>query len=1059
MSLEIIVSPSIEELVSKMGSYISNCPPSVFQPVTIVTQTSGMDNWLKYRMAEKLGIAANFRYLKQADLIGRVYSWLGGSYRQQLWSGSTEWLVFKLLNEEVFKTRFPEIASYYLDTSLDGTLKRLGFAQRIADLFDQYQIYRPDMIREWNQSVVSGSDSTDWQKYLWKRLKEVSADAIPDKTVVADFILKQLQQEEVCKRLKERLPVVHLFGLSVLTDYHMRLFNEMGRSINMVFYMVVPSMEVMEGTKTENKPEWCIQNALLNNWGQLICESTAILTKANDQILWNTLLVNDNTPDCLLKKLQYDIRNNKEKQTAITVSDLNDGSLTINACYTPVREIESLYNYLVRVIETQSEPISPRDIVVLMSDVDAYAPYVKAVFDHAPYKIPYSIEGESKDSSEGVITALTTLLEIDEQSFTSETVVRLLDSKLIRARFAITDVPLIRQIIDKANIRFGISGRNDDDSYLVSWLYGIKRIVYGICMSGGDEYRDEDVSLFPIDDLEGKNSHELIRFVHFVQMLIEMVQTRSEARPLAQWTEYVEQVLENFVEEASDEASEEYSMVQSQLTKLNSIGELMSEQISYELFTSNFMGQLSENTTSTHYRGGVVFSSFIPMRSLPFKVIAMLGLNFDKFPRKDKQLSYDLMAGDKQQGDRRMKDNDKHLFLETLMAAREKLYISYIGRHAKDNSKLPPSSLVDELIDYIETGCDASSVVRNELVTLQPLHSFSSKYGTGKYFSYLKQTTAEVDVKALEPQPVVTDFTTIELNRLIAFFKNPFKTYYNNVLGIDYTESETEQLAETELFELDHLQQWLLKNELLQMGESDIPEFVRRGVMNGNLPLKNMAAVNVELIDEGINDLKLLYKKFTNGHGESSFYIDLIIGDSNLEGQINGVFNNQMVFVCFSSNQRKYFIDAAIRYLAARAQGLNVGLQFVYIKKVEKLVGKKKVEEEVPTVTSANTISAEEALQSLEKLIRCFKLGHESIWPYYPDFHLDAATIGNLSFDELHQKLGGEFSRFINPIDEPHITSEFQRGFFDDDQTLKAFKSNSETILGIVTSVFPESNL
>ncbi|GAO30632.1 exodeoxyribonuclease V subunit gamma [Geofilum rubicundum] len=1040
MALKVTVSTSIEQLFSTLSAQLEAGAQSVFTPHTFVTQTSGMDNWLKYRLAEQSGVAANIRFLRPAGMVAQFYYLTGGSYLKSYLSGNLTWLIYSLLNESDFKDRFSDIAAYYAGKGLDGDLKRLGLARRVTDLFDQYQVYRSDMVKDWNRQITFEVDNKNWQQFLWWRVRQLTAQSIPDKTEMADSIQRQLRQPEQREKLLAQLPAVHFFGISALSPYHMAIFAGASQVMDGHFYLLLPALsQLASGGKTLS-----FENSLLESWGDLMKETSGIVLQhaGNDGL--TVLPQAPKTPATLLQKVQHDLRQNLAEPTQITEADLSDNSLTINACYTATREVESLYNYLVHMVQGRGEAVSTRDIVVLVSQVDTYAPYIKAVFDHAPYKIPYSIEGESLEQSDGLVGALLGLLGISEQSFTSGNVLRLLDSAYIRKRFGIRDLALIRKTIAAANIRFGIDNRSEDDSRFVSWRHGLKRIVYGMCMVGEDLYSDGEETLIPLDDLEGRPALEMVGFLHFVEMLMGSVRERDQARTLSGWVEYTEQVIHHLIWLPDEAANEEYTIVLGQLKRLNAIDHLVKEEMAYELFLDQFSQQLADNTSTHHHGGGVVFCSFIPMRSLPFKMIAMLGLNFDKFPRRDKHLSYDLRSGHHQPGDRSIKNNDKHLFLETVLAAKEKLYISYLGRSTKDNSELPPSSLVEELVDYLESASESPALVRSKLITLQPLHAFSSKYGSGPYYNYIKEPDFRAELGEGNNRNVL-NHSSLDLNRLVAFLKNPFKTYYKNVAGINYDDGGMEELEEKELFSLDALQAWHLKNALLEMEASAKADFIQRGTMTGTLPLKNMGRALVDSIDEAVQPLKVLVDGITKGGPASSLAIEVDLGATVLTGQVQHVYADQMVFVCFSSGEFKYYLEAVVCYLAVTAAGHPVQLSFVSAKTGQAF--------------KASPVSQSEAQKLLARLVALFQKGHETIWPFFADFDLKWDEMDRWSVQELHNKIANEFSKFHFPVEEPHILTEYEHGYFEREDFLEAFKANSRFMCDLVLQFFPLTEL
>jgi exodeoxyribonuclease V gamma subunit len=317
----------------------------------------------------------------------------------------------------------------------------------------------------------------------------------------------------------------------------------------------------------------------------------------------------------------------------------------------------------------------------------------------------------------------------------------------------------------------------------------------------------------------------LIRFIHFFRVLKWYVSARSQKRTLADWGQYIQQLVENLVlQPALNEGDDDYLGLLKHIEQLNVLAATYNEAISFEVFKHSFLEMIGGETRSGAFAtGGITFCSLIPMRSIPFRIVGLLGMDFDKFPRKEVPLSFNLMEGKRRKGDRNIKDNDRHLYLETLLSAQQYLYISYIGQNAKDNSVHPPSALLDELLDYIASGLkDTETAARNFLVTTQPLHGFSQQYFQHRHglYSYLGDNALK---KPLSPHQNVAstgpvfNWDEIPIHSLLEFFKNPFKWYYNKVLAVNYR-SDQVLLPDTEIFELDKLQEWKLKCDLLKVG-------------------------------------------------------------------------------------------------------------------------------------------------------------------------------------------------------------------------------------------------
>jgi exodeoxyribonuclease V gamma subunit len=1062
MALNLNVSNSLSQLALKLSKDLQQQQGNVFQPQYIVTQTEGMNNWLKLQIATHNGIAANCVFLTPNDVILRAYFFLGGKHPNMLSPQNLTWLLYRILGEQIFNRRFPAIAAYYNNDGFDRDLKRLALAEKTADLFDQYQIYRPDWIEDWNSSSTEQLSGEKWQEYLWLRSKELLQERLPDKTVVGRYIREALKDEESRKKLQGKIPALNIFGLSITTDFHLGLLFEISNCIDISFHILNPAppvywfedrsekqLAILMRKGLVDKNENNAGNTLLTSWGRVIQDTFVLLFK-NEELLnsFNDVGVVEPETDTLLHKLQNDIFNSAVKQdrNALTLADVKDNSITISSCYTVAREVEVLYNYFVHLVDQKKEALSPRDIVVMVTDIDSYAPYIKAVFKNAPYKFHFTIADESYSNGDTMVAALTAILKMNRQNFKAEEVLQLLDSGFIRKRFSISNLDLVRRVVSAANIRFGMQGNKKDDTVYVSWEYGIKRIMYGICMSGAEEYADNNNdTLFPLDLTEGSESLEVIRFCHFVQVLIDSINERERDRTITEWVDYTERLIRNMVCEPEEEIDEDYIMLQEELKNFNVANDFIDEKIDFNIFTHSLLQSVSgAGRAGSFAGGGITFCSLIPMRSIPFKVVALLGLNFDKFPRKESAASFNLMEKDRRRrGDRNVKENDKHLFLETILSAREYLYLSYIGQSAKDNTPLPPSAMVDELIDYITEGCDEPEKVRPVLVIKHPLHSFSERYNDALpgYYNYL-DTKPMLAVKTSDENKVIEPFgfEEISLEGLISFFKNPFKAYYNKVLDI-YYEDEDVLLGDTEVFKLDTLQAWSIKPQLVSMDEDEIEVLKKRLVKTGGLPLKNMATVTVDELEEDISKVRELFKECVGGEMEETVTIELAIDNSLLKGNIRNIYGNKLVFVSYSKNENKYLLEAYIRYLVARAFGLEHEVYFISANK--------------EAIYEGTVISKSQAINRLTDLLQLYKTGHEKIITFYPGFKIKPADVDILEEALLQKLVNDVLHNYQYPCDDQYLINEYRNGYFKSVDLVEQFKENGEKLIKPLAELFP----
>nr|WP_294900732.1 exodeoxyribonuclease V subunit gamma [uncultured Pedobacter sp.] len=1069
MALRLQVSNSLSILAKYFCNDLQAQDISVFQPYYLVTQTEGMNNWLRLQLAENLGIAANYKFLKPNDLVNQIYAALGGEFSKPLTAENQTWLIFKILGEREFINRFKDIASYYNADTPDKDLKRIALAEKVADLFDQYQIYRSELIQEWNNTDLTELTKDDWQKYLWIKANHLTENKIPDKTRVGKYIIEALKDPTKQQLLKNKIPSVFLFGLSVTTDFHLQIFHAVGQVIDFSYYLINPAPGVYWFEDLSEKQAYRLQrkgliennasnvgNNLLTSWGKVIQNTFWMLFKSEELVNnYEEVGLLQPQTDSLLHKIQYEIAYNLSdaEREDLTLADISDGSLSIHSCYTPAREVEALYNFLVALVDKKKEKLSPRDIVVMVSDIDSYAPYIKAVFKNAPHHFYFSIADESFSSNDTIAAALIALMEMNVQNLKAEEVLQLLDYGYIRKRFGITELALIRKVVNKANIRFGADGEMDDDSVYVSWNYGLQRIIYGICISGEEEYFTETGSLYPLDMVEGAASNEIIRFVHFVQVLISSLNEREKNRSISDWVKYMEGLLINLIFDPGENADEDYAVLLNQLEKYNAVNELVTDEISYPLFSHSFLGTVSATIrTGSFAGGGITFCSLIPMRSIPFKVVALLGLNFDKFPRKEHQVNFNLMIQHPRKGDRNVKENDKHLFLETLLSAQDYLYISYIGQSSKDNSTIPPSALVDELIDYLQAKFPESDELGKKLIQKHALHNFSPKNNEGDKTNYLEISNEEKRTFLLTHPKEELSFSHISIPDFINFFKNPFKSYFNKVLAIYYGNEES-LLAETELFGINSLQSWNLKQQLLSADEEQQIELKQRMLKTGNLPLKNMANVVFEDTETAVTAIRELYKDCIGGFHEQTEEIDLNIEEASIRftGKIGGIYGDKLVFVSWSKSETKYLLEAYLKYLIVQAYGLNLELHFISASKEK--------------IFKATAIHQNEAKLKLVELCDLYITGHNEILAFYPDFKISPKDIESLNFYKFKKAVDEKLNSYQFPCNDPYILQKYKDGFFDnklayeeqdENEVLINFKINFEKIISPLEELFPK---
>lgn len=1035
----------------------------VFLPHHIVTQTEGMNIWLRQQIAHRYGIAANLGFLKPNDFVFKVYQWLGGGYSASLSQEDLIWLLYQLMDGRAFKARFPKQAEYFNIEGPDKDLRRMGLAVKVADLFDQYQIFRPEMIEAWNR-IERPEEAPDWQAYLWVEAQGATRLSLPDKTIVKRFILQQLRSPEGQNAIRADLPTLYLFGLSIITRYHVEILARLAEVTDVRFYLLNPAPHIY-WQDDRNEKDLALEklwapsrmgidiagNALLTSWGKVV-QNTYRLLFRNEELLNHYEVVDTREPKgvTLLEKVQRDLYNNAtDDRGLITATDLEDGSLSVHVHYTMAREVEGLYHYLVHLIDQRKAGLSPRDIVVMVPDIDAYAPFIKAVFDNAAYSFRFQIADSSLAQGDNIFAALQQFLALREERLTSEAVLQMLDSEWVRNRFRIYDVDKVRQWVSSANIRFGIKGDKEDESALVGWKEGLKRIMFGICLYGEEEANTPDGPCYPLDTIEGSDAWTAIRFVHFVDVLVHHIQARKRKRTIADWAKYIEDAVHDLIFVPEEEVQADYAGLMKKLAGYRRPEAVIEERVSYDVFCQHLLDMLAADTRSSFFMNdGITFCSLIPMRSIPFRVVAMLGMDFESFPRKERPLEFNHIHNKPQLGDRNIKDNDKHLFLETLLSARSYLYLSYIGKSVMDNSVRPASVLIDELMDYVRSGLgDKSLEVEKALVTRHALHGFSPVYNAGDARLYRYRLHADGKKQEFFHQgpPYRADAPEeVTLADIVRFYQHSIKSYYNKVLGVYYRQDEV-LVPETEIFALDALEKWRLKNELLGLGKDVGEEALReRWAHKGLLPLHNAGRWEMEKLLAELEPMQKVVRSHTGLVEAEAYTFDLEIGGRKILAHLPQVYQGKYLQVRISGNIVKHMVEAYLSMLAGIAGG--------HVRQGLLIYGQGEEIGEYPAFVG--DMDREEALRRLGALMDMYDKGMESLCVFgdfvYADARLWEMADGGIRAWWAKKKAGGK-DAFI----DPYLWSADRNGLFSKPGSDQRFNDLAQKALMPLRDVFP----
>jgi len=941
------------EILAEELAWIT-APPLVdpFRPETIVVQNQGMTRWIAQQLAQRNGISTRLDFPLPARFLWRVLqAWLPDA------PGATRfdkdallWRVYKQLPDLLDRPAFAPLTRYLADDT--SGLKLYQLARRIADLFDQHLVFRPDLVLDWEQ----GPDQ-EWQAVLWRALG-ADGDQVHWARLLAELESAMARGEPDPDALPER---VCLFGLSALAPVYVRMLGALADRIPVHLFFFNPCREYWSDLVDERGQ--ARRRARAQRAGRP--DPTGLLDLGNpllaslghagqiflDQLLELGGLDHDRfvppSGDGLLQRVQRDLLelvDPRGSESAVIAPA--DRSLQFHSTHGPLREIQVLHDRLLHLFEV-IDGLEPRDIIVMAPDIDRYAPYVEAVFGatDGPMRIPWSIADRRVGGEQPVLDALRFLLTLPGSRFEAGELLSLLEVPALRRRFDLDHQGLerVRTWVRESGVRWGEDEamRTDlglPDEPANTWAFGLQRLFLGYALPP-DADEEPYAGVLPYPDLEGSEVADLGQLTALVETLGVWRKRLAVPRSLAGWRSAInellaacfapddeEEVLLQLVRDGLDET----------VTRAETAG--FDRPVGLDVLRVLVRDLVDDNRGAHRFlTGRVNFCNMVPMRSIPFRVVCLIGMNGADFPRTQRPLSFDLMARHPRRGDRSRRRDDRYLFLEALLSARDVLYLSWVGNDKRDNSLKVPSVVIDELLDYLRRGYRLPNGTdpTEQLVVRHPLQPFSHRYfdlGDQRLFSYARtwleaaRTRIEGEIPAFcdaelpdlreVPREVLGKaFRTLKLEDLIRFLRNPARYFLTERLGLSLPEA-AEAPPDAEPFDAAGLERYRLDQVLLRglLAGQEPPSILARLRGAGILP---HGAPGELLFDELLDTAGPFVQRLQDCPVAEAepIEVDLSLADFRLQGQLRNLHAVGLIDYRFGKLSAKDRLRAWVRHL------------------------------------------------------------------------------------------------------------------------------------------------
>lgn len=999
--LRVYHSNRLEVLAKELAGLLESDPSGPFTPERIVIPHRTTEHWLRLELARELGIAANIGFELPAEF---AWSVLRGavpslSKARDFAPEVLRWHLFELLPDFAREDKVEaEAGARQVRRFLaDGDeRKRLELAEKLAGVFDRCINFREDWIREWERGATP-----HWQARLWRML----VDRVPERHWV--HALDALERE-LGRKAPDAPPPrdwprrAFVFGVSALSPSYLRLLEQLSGKIELHVFLFNPSAAYWADLRTEREirhrtgggdaeaQHFAVGNKLLAAWGRAGRDIFDKLIAQHDEA---KELDAEPARESRLAMVQEDIREARDgdeaaasaSSAAATTGEAArtrraspDNSLQIHCCHSAMREAEVLHDRLLDLLETHPD-IEPADIMILTPNPARYGPMIAAVFE-AEGRIPVALSNfRAADSP--TARAFFDLLSLPGTRYGVEAVLAPLDAPSLRAHFGIDEnsLPAIRNWVERAGIRRGVeaganAGTDDAQAPPIpgnTWREGLQRLLMGYAAGDTDELA-LGVAPCAIRGEGGfdasREKYEILgKFISYCNAAFELRGEMERPRPAKQWATLLRwKILPGFFDNGSTIGGyREVEQMREAADEFEEIGKLIDSfadqacridcPISFEVVRQT-LGDAAADPASGPVRlaDGASIGRLAQGQVLPAKIVCAVGMNGGCFPRNPPRHTFDLIecdhrSGKRRPGDRDVRHEDRYNFLEALLTARDAFIVSYSGRDQRDDAELPPSVVVDELLDYLAARFPAASPTgkteedrKSALESFRfehPLQPFSQRYftGGGKLFSYSK--TMRDAAAALRggnrkspnrfaaslPEPDASR-RTIDLDELAKFFANPARGFLNERFGIDLKE-EGAAMDEVEPLEIDGLQKWSLREEIfnrtLEGRQSGVDSGSVRSLLlaRGTLPFGGFGENDCDDAFAVVDAMREKLKPYAAELASEPVGLGLKLGDFHLGGAIPHVGEGRMVWWRNGKRRARDVIEIRLRQLAWMAAG------------------------------------------------------------------------------------------------------------------------------------------
>ncbi len=976
-------------LAHALAELLGDLPADPFATELVAVPTRGIERWLTQRLSAHLGsrpgagdgVCANIEFPFPGGVVAEALAVAGGvaPERDPWLPGRLVWPLIEVVEAAAEEPWLAPLARHLTA----GREQRLARLAHVARLFHEYAVRRPSLIEAWAGGESGGVDeraAAGWQPELWRRLRE--ALGVPSLAERLPGACAAIEADPARLSLPPRLT---LFGLTRLPISHLRVLQALavGRDVHLM--LLHPSPRMWEAGRARNR--------LLDSWGRDV-HGLQRLVRGGGRDVHHPLPASP-PARTLLETVQGDLRADRpppgpplregapDPRFALTAADR---SIRIHACHGRARQVDVLREAILHRL-ADDPSLEPRDVIVMCPDIETFAPLIEAAFGARgadaeaagagePPALRVRLADRSLRRTTPVLAVVARLLELAAGRVTASEVLDLADAAPVRGRFGFDDDELtqVREWVAAAHIHWGLDAEGRapyrlNEVEAGTWAAGLRRLLLGVALD--PEGAGAFAGVLPAASIQSSQIELAGRFAEFVDRVDTAVRSLAGPQPLAAWAAalaaaadgltatppreaWQRRQLDAILAEVLDEASADRAGGPTDGIRLF-LGEVR------ELLGHRLEGR----PTRANFRSGhLTFCTLVPMRSVPHRLVCLLGLDDGAFPRQAPRDGDNLLLDDPQPGDRDPRTEDRQLLLDALLAAQEALIITYSGNDERTNAPLPPAVPVGELLDAIDAtarvapgdgdppdglGCRARELV----LVRHPLQAFDPRNFTprgsgparaaGGPWSFdraaLEGARALVGPRRLPapflpaPLPPSPGDELVTLEELVAFAQRPVRAFLRQRLGVS-AQREEDEVDDALPIELDALERWGVGQRLLDAVLAGLPprEAVLAEIARGALPPGALGRPVVEALWPDVQAIAGAVRAHVGAGLPRSEQTNVTLPDGlRLTGTVGGVHGHVLLAAGYARLGPRQRLATWIRLLALTSANPEIPFEAVTI--------------------------------------------------------------------------------------------------------------------------------